>query len=1118
MTTKKQDPAKSRTAMLVWVVVILCTGLPWNTWGANPLPLGQIAVPEPPNLAQFVKDKAAAIRLGKAFFWDSQAGSDGVTACASCHYRAGADPLNVRSKNQLAPRASASGTSIFQARGANSSLAGTDFPFFQVSPVDAQIGTGTVTSDVHDVVGSQGVRLAKFEGVILGSPVDDSSPLVDAVFPNLRQVTGRNTPSAVNAVFNFANFWDGRANNIFNGSSPIGPLDISAGIWVDSGGATLVKQPVTIINASLASQAVGPPLSDVEMSFRGRTFPEFGRKMLSLTPLAQQTVHPADSVLGSISRGVVRPDGVKGLVTSYDQMIRDAFQENYWISAKSTTDGFTQMEANFSLFWGLAIQLYEATLVSDQTPLDKFLAGDPNHGMSAAAQNGFAIFSSQCSKCHSGSEMTSASASNAEAIIAATGSLVEPGPTGVPGSVSDIGFYNIGIRPSADDPGRGAGQPDFPFPLSFAGQAVANATNPGSIPFTTFPLPNGATAASPVASNGAFKMPGLRNVELTPPYWHNGGALTLEEVVEFYARGGNFANAELDVEMKPIGTLGNATQRDEVVAFLKALTDPRVKNETAPFDHPELLLPQGDPELPMTRLAAKGGDGQEEILPTLTMTVTSPTKLANQAIGGTLEKVGADVMAAPQIIVNGGAPAAATVSGSTWSYNVAGLHQGENTVTATATDLAGVSVTVTKTILAGITKPVGTIVIDDGAAATRTRYVTLTLNAAGPAAVSFMQFSLDDGLTFSPYEPFATTRNLNLSAGDGDKSVFVRFKDSAGSESLVYSDTIALDSTLPPALTINVITPTNLASQLITGTTEAGATLKVTVNTSASVGPVSISGTSWSAQVSGLKEGANTFTVTATDAKGNASTASAVITLDTMPPYLNIDTILGTRATATAIAGTAEVGSKIMVKCDKAKADVIFFDDLIQNITRWSGMLAGIEEGDNSCTVTATDAAGNATVKEAHIIRDTIPPDLDLHFDDLVKYGTVQTFYGTVESGITPVMTVNGGAYAGAMTVNGSAWSCSVSNLAEGNSIITVTATDSAGNKTTKLATITTVSASGSFSGGQLPSIADALKALRIAVGLYVPTKYELLIGDLFADDRIDVSDAILILKKVVGL
>ena len=61
--------------------------------------LKTVPTPEPKNLMRFVRDRAAAIVLGKALFWDQQVGSDGQ-ACASCHFHAGADS---RSKNQLDP-------------------------------------------------------------------------------------------------------------------------------------------------------------------------------------------------------------------------------------------------------------------------------------------------------------------------------------------------------------------------------------------------------------------------------------------------------------------------------------------------------------------------------------------------------------------------------------------------------------------------------------------------------------------------------------------------------------------------------------------------------------------------------------------------------------------------------------------------------------------------------------------------------------------------------------------------------------------------------------------------------------------------------------------------------
>ena len=69
----------------------------------NPLkPLKSVPVPGPSDAAlmEVVKDKAAGIQLGKALFWDPRVGSDNKTACATCHFGAGADN---RGKNQVSP-------------------------------------------------------------------------------------------------------------------------------------------------------------------------------------------------------------------------------------------------------------------------------------------------------------------------------------------------------------------------------------------------------------------------------------------------------------------------------------------------------------------------------------------------------------------------------------------------------------------------------------------------------------------------------------------------------------------------------------------------------------------------------------------------------------------------------------------------------------------------------------------------------------------------------------------------------------------------------------------------------------------------------------------------------
>lgn len=86
---------------------------------------------------------------------------------------------------------------------------------------------------------------------------------------------------------------------------------------------------------------------------------------------------------------------------------------------------------------------------------------------------------------------------------------------------------------------------------------------------------------------GAFRTPTLRNIELRPPYFHNGQAATLEEVVEFYDRGGDFDAPNKHPLMVPL----NLTQqeKDALVALMKRpLTDPRVAAELPPFDHPTL--------------------------------------------------------------------------------------------------------------------------------------------------------------------------------------------------------------------------------------------------------------------------------------------------------------------------------------------------------------------------------------------------------------------------------------------------------------------------------------------------------------------------------------------------
>src|SRR5690242_16394031 len=89
-------------ALFVWLIAGGAHALAEGP--GDPEPLSTLPVPTVPNEGDFVTDRASAVKLGKAFFWDMQAGSDGRTACATCHYDAGADS---RATNQVNPNGGA---------------------------------------------------------------------------------------------------------------------------------------------------------------------------------------------------------------------------------------------------------------------------------------------------------------------------------------------------------------------------------------------------------------------------------------------------------------------------------------------------------------------------------------------------------------------------------------------------------------------------------------------------------------------------------------------------------------------------------------------------------------------------------------------------------------------------------------------------------------------------------------------------------------------------------------------------------------------------------------------------------------------------------------------------
>lgn len=502
------------------VLVALATlCVPWA--GAETIPglppsLKTVAVPMPAGLLDgprpIVIDREKAIVLGKALFWDMNVGSDGV-ACATCHFHAGAD---ARTKNQFGPSkahvpAQPTDPNAFDpidargARLANYQLTAADFPLFKFGdPSTPFMDAVTLQSPKsYNVVASAGT----FSGQFLGLNPDGSERCTPLTGANLdqtfnvggihtRRVEPRNTPTILNAALFDRNFWDGRASFTFNGVSGSGARDPNAYLWVVDPDSYLWKTRLALDDSSIASVAVQPVTNEFEMSCRGRSFKDVARKLLRRRPLEQQQVHPADSVLGPY-----RDASGKGLALRYEDLVKAAFAPRFWSAGNLPVFGrptygmpwFSQAESNFSMFFGLSIQLYLSTLISDDTAYDRAdlvatppvragqtitaaaVISDRNGSLSSLQLQGLRLFvKGLCNRCHSGPMMSSATTRtqiDRQTGLTTTRAMIDRQNRFFDLHINtlDVGYFNNGSVPSEHDPGLGGGD-ERGQPLAFTEQ------------------------------------------------------------------------------------------------------------------------------------------------------------------------------------------------------------------------------------------------------------------------------------------------------------------------------------------------------------------------------------------------------------------------------------------------------------------------------------------------------------------------------------------------------------------------------------------------------------------------------------------------------------------------
>jgi cytochrome c peroxidase len=194
-----------------------------------------------------------------------------------------------------------------------------------------------------------------------------------------------------------------------------------------------------------------------------------------------------------------------------------------------------------------AIAAYERTLASFDSPFDHFIAGDVN-AISDSAKRGWELFNAKarCHLCHA---------------------LTDNQPDAA--LFLDSDFHNVGIGilrhhvvPLAQQAERELAQGHV------AGIDTAAITSEMSV-LGRFLV---TRKQDDIAS---FKTPGLRNVLVTGPYFHDGSMQTLWDVMDHYNKGDGITNPWLDKDMQPLAL--TEPEIDDMVAFLASLTSPQYK-------------------------------------------------------------------------------------------------------------------------------------------------------------------------------------------------------------------------------------------------------------------------------------------------------------------------------------------------------------------------------------------------------------------------------------------------------------------------------------------------------------------------------------------------------------
>ena len=349
-------------------------------------------------------------------------------------------------------------------------------------------------------------------------------------------------------------------------------------------------------------------------------------------------------------------------------------------------------------------------------------------------------------------------------------------------------------------------------------------------------------------------------------------------------------------------------------------------------------------------------------------------------------------------------------SGSTFAL-------GETTVTVTASDAAGNTamktflVTVKDTIAPAITVP------DD---------ITAEATSADGAVVTF-EVSATDAVDPAPSVSADPASGSTFALGE--TTVTVTASDAAGNTAM-KTFLVTVKDTIAPAITV----PDDITAE---ATSADGAVVTFEVSATDAVDPApSVSADPASGSTFALGE--TTVTVTASDAAGNTAMKTFLVTVkDTIAPAITVpDDITAEATSADGAVVTFEVSATDAV-------------DPAPSVSADPASGSTFALGETTVTVTASDAAGNTAMKTFLVtVKDTIAPAItvpdDITAEATSADGAVVTFEVSATDAVDPAPSVSADPASG-------------STFALGETTVTVTASDAAGNASSSSFTVTVV-------------------------------------------------------------